>query len=111
MNTTNQKLLQFGVFKEQLRIDEQMLPYTGKHSVKQFMHNKPVKFGYKLWILASSDGYPFVMEVYTGKDSSSDASSTQTTLGERVVTKLLSNVDDLERQAVTFDNFSPLVVC
>ncbi|XP_071750096.1 piggyBac transposable element-derived protein 3-like [Lepeophtheirus salmonis] len=49
---------QFGVFHEQLSIDESMAPYRGLHSAKQFIKSKPVWFGYKLWMLCSSDGFP-----------------------------------------------------
>ena len=47
---------QFGVFHKNLSINEFMLPYSGLHSAKQYSKGKPVKFGYKLWMLCSSDG-------------------------------------------------------
>ena len=34
-----------------------MAPYIGRHGYKQFMKNKPVKFGYKLWVAATSLRY------------------------------------------------------
>ena len=61
---------QFGVFHKNLSIDESMVPYRGLHSAKQYIKGKPVKFGYKLWILCSSDGYPYNFEIYCGKDES-----------------------------------------
>ena len=67
INLVNQNLKQFGFFTRNLSADEQMLPYYGRHSGKQFMKNKPVKFGYKLWVLASSDGYPYHLIPYGGK--------------------------------------------
>ncbi|KAG8179722.1 hypothetical protein JTE90_006627 [Oedothorax gibbosus] len=63
------KLQQFGTFAECLSVDEEMIPYTGRHSAKMYMRNKPIKFGYKLWILASSQGYPFNIQVYVGKEA------------------------------------------
>ena len=101
LDATNSRLIQFGVFAENLSIDEQMLPYTGRHSAKQFMHNKPVKFGYKLWSLASSNGYPFHIDVYSGKGNS----PLETTLGEHVVLKLVDIVDDVTQHTITFDNY------
>ena len=62
----NNKLKQFGVFASTLCVDEQMIPYFGRHSGKMYMRDKPVKFGYKMWILASSSGYPFEMIMYAG---------------------------------------------
>ena len=56
---------QFGVFHKSLSIDESMVPYRGLHSAKQYIKGKPVKFGYKLWMLCSSDGFPYN---YLGND-------------------------------------------
>ena len=38
---------QFGVFVKDLAIDEQMVPYFGRHSAKIFIRGKPIRFGYK----------------------------------------------------------------
>ena len=43
--------LQFGIFHQFLSIDESMVPYRGIHSARQYIKNKPVKFGYKIWML------------------------------------------------------------
>ena len=48
---------QFGVFAKDLAIDEQMVPYFGRHSAKMFIGGKPIRFVFKNWVLASSDGY------------------------------------------------------
>ncbi|GBM55938.1 hypothetical protein AVEN_55872-1 [Araneus ventricosus] len=69
---------QFGRFSESLSIDEEMIPYTGRHSEKMYMRGKPIKFGYKYCILASSHGYPFNLQVYEGKE---EASEDKTPLG------------------------------
>ena len=98
----NTNLKQFGVFKEHISVDEQMLPYFGKHSAKMFMRNKPVKFGYKFWVLASSTGFPFHVLLYTGKDTTTSACDT---LGSHVVKQLLSIVTEPSCHTVTFDNF------
>ena len=60
--------LQFGIFDEFLSIDESMVPYRGLHSARQFIKNKPVGFGYKLWMLCGSNGFPYNFEIYCGKD-------------------------------------------
>ena len=67
LDKINNNLKQFGYFTKNLSADEQMLPYYGRHSGKQYMRNKPVKFGYKLWALASSDGYPYHIIPYGGE--------------------------------------------
>lgn len=97
----NEKLIQFGIFSKHLSIDEQMCPYYGKHSAKMFMKNKPVKFGYKFWVLASEDGYPYRLNLYLGKDSDREEDS----LGAHVVKQLISIIDHPACHTVTFDNF------
>ena len=91
---------QFGVFHKNLSIDESMVPYRGLHSAKQYIKGKPVKFGYKLSMLCSSDGYPFNFEIYRGKDE-----SRTNLLGTRVVEKMLSPVTNPSQHVVFFDNF------
>lgn len=96
------KLQQFGTFSESLSIDEEMIPYTGRHSTKMYMRGKPIKFGYKLWILASSQGYPFNLQVYVGKET---AAEDKTPLGTRVVLDLIECVENCRRHKVYVDNF------
>ena len=52
----NTSLQQFGVFAKDLATDEQMIPYFGRHSAKMFIFGKLIRFGYKNWVSASSDG-------------------------------------------------------
>ena len=54
----NTSLQQFGIFAKDLSVDEQMVPYFGRHSAKMFIRGKPIRFDNKNWVLASSDGYP-----------------------------------------------------
>ncbi len=65
----NRKLQQFGIFDDHLSVDEEMVPYYGPHSLKQCMLQKPIRFGYKLFVLATSRGYPLAFFVYEGKVS------------------------------------------
>ena len=54
----NEKLKRFGVVHEDLSINEFKVPYYGCHSCKQFIREKPIRFGYKLCVLARSTGLP-----------------------------------------------------
>ena len=56
---TNANLKKFGFWHSDYSIDEQMIPYFGLHSAKQTMRNKSVRFGYKNFVIALSDGYPY----------------------------------------------------
>ena len=52
----NASLQQFGVFAKDLAIDQQMVPYFGRHCAKMFIDGKPIRFANTNWVLASSDG-------------------------------------------------------
>ena len=60
-----------------------MVPYKGRSSLKQYMPQKPVKRGFKVWVRAdSTNGYVSQFQVYT-------TSSTEKGLGSRVVKDLI----------------------
>ena len=66
-------------------IDEAMIKFKGRSSMKQYMPKKPTKRGFKVWVRAdSSSGYVSQYEVYTGKQGG----PTEVGLGGNVVTKL-----------------------
>lgn len=48
-------------------LDEAMEPYYGRHSMKQFIRGKPIRFGFKFWCLATPEGYLLKFSPYTGK--------------------------------------------
>ena len=53
---------------QNVSIDERMVRSKARFSMKQYMRDKPTKWGFKLWVLACSEtGYSFKFEVYTGK--------------------------------------------
>ncbi|CAK1601731.1 unnamed protein product [Parnassius mnemosyne] len=97
-----QKFSQFGVFHENISIDESMIKYYGHHSSKQFIRGKPIRFGYKNWVAASSDGYCYSFDLYCGKT----AEISKASLGNRVVKSLLNKMPTIpEEHTVYFDNF------
>ncbi|XP_029973972.1 piggyBac transposable element-derived protein 3-like [Salarias fasciatus] len=48
-------------------IDEQMIPFKGKTGIKQYIKNKPQKWGIKVFTRAGVTGLVYDFEVYTGK--------------------------------------------
>lgn len=87
---------------KQLAIDESMVAFTGRSTMKQFMPLKPIKRGFKVWALAdSSNGYLINFDVYTGKKSSNQ---TEFGLGENVVLDLTQNLKH-KSCCLYFDNF------
>ena len=68
MNHLNSTFKKYGIFEKNISIDEQMVPYTGHHSIKMFMKNKPIRFGFKQWVMASSgQNYVYSFDLYLGK--------------------------------------------
>ena len=49
-------------------MDEAMIPFKGRVGFKQYMKDKPTKWGIKVFVLADAmDGYVKAFQVYTGK--------------------------------------------
>jgi len=65
-NMLNERCLTFRPIDQYMSVDETMVPYFGRHPTKQFIRSKPVRFGYKLWSLATSGGYVIQFEPYGG---------------------------------------------
>lgn len=96
------KFNQWNVFHENISVDESMVKYFGHHSSKQFIRGKPVRFGYKNWVAASSCGYCYAFDIYCGKTSE----MSNEPLGSKVVKMLLKKLDtNPANHRVFFDNF------
>ena len=79
--------------EQNLSVDESMVPYFGKHGAKQYIHGKPIWFGYKLWVLAKQLGYYVQFRPYAGKDTQLDVhDDIGLGLGEAVVADLLKYI-------------------
>ena len=55
-----------------LSVDEWMVKSKAHSHMVQYMRNKPVKWGFKLWVLADTSGYTIDFNMYTGKEESTD---------------------------------------
>ena len=51
---------------EHLSIDEQIVPFKGRSSLKQYNPMKPKKWGYKIFVLSDSQGLVHDMCIYDG---------------------------------------------
>lgn len=99
----NERWLQYFPGDAYLSIDESMVPYYGRHGAKQHIHGKPIRFGYKVWILATRLGYVVQGEPYQGKGSTPIISALGQ--GGSVVIDLLSELPQGRRYSLFFDNF------
>ena len=59
LSMLNEKCIHYFEFlkNQNLSIDESMVPYYGRQSAKQFIRDKPIRFGYKMWFLTTAIGY------------------------------------------------------
>lgn len=85
---------------EKVAIDESMIKFKGRNSLKQYMPKKPIKRGYKVWMMCAESGYCLDFEIYTGKDGE----KIQTDLGGKVVRKFCMNLKS-KNHKVFFDNY------
>ena len=72
----------------EVSIDEMMIPFKGRLSMKQYLPFKPVKHGFKVWAMADAiNGYVYDFNVYTGATA-----GRETALGEKVVLTLSESI-------------------
>ena len=84
----NESCLENFIPEKNIRIDESMVPYYGRHGCKQYIQNKPVKLGYKLWVSATPLGYS-IQFYHAGKG---DSYNKDIGLGGSVVMTLMSKL-------------------
>ena len=77
-----------------------MVPYFERHSCKQFIRNEPIRFRYKLWIIASSCGIPYKVTIYEGKEITEKSNDP---FGTRVVIECLTVCESTDHR-IFFDN-------
>ena len=82
-----------------------MIPYFGRQSCKMFKRENLVSFGFKLWVLASSGGYPYRVEMCAGRNTGQNHNSQTESLGigGDVVLRLLDCVQTPQQHEVFFD--------
>jgi len=100
----NERCLQFHPVEQQFSIDESMVPYFGRHPSNQFLRLKPVRFGYKLWTLATNLGYVIQFEPYAGRRQGPQEKA-EFGLGGSVVLDLLSEMPASLPYNVAFYNY------
>lgn len=66
INRTAKKLV---VQSEYVSVDETMVRYFGPHPLKQCIRDKPERFGYKIWVLATPSGEVLACQPYGGANT------------------------------------------
>ena len=59
-------ILNFGVWRTALSIDELMAKSYARTSLKRFIRGKPIRFGRKFWGICTSDGFVLCFDLYEG---------------------------------------------
>lgn len=92
---------------QRLSIDEQMCATKMSHYIKQYMPNKPHKWGFKLYLICSLQGYAHRFEVYSGGGSKNNILPGEPDLGEsgNTVVRLARMVSRNVNHIIYFDNF------
>ena len=87
--------------EEHLTVDEQMIPFKGRSSMKHHMPMKPHRWGYKMFVLAGGQSgicYGFIL--YTGKSKASEFGFCTDN-----VLKLCETVPRMINHKIFFDNY------
>lgn len=98
----NERFVQHWPMEQDVSIDESMVPYYGRHSSKQFIRGKPIRFGFKVWCLNSRLGYLIQCEPYQG---SSGGFNPDLGLGGSVVAQLVTALPSQHPYRLYTDNF------
>lgn len=100
-NCVNKNLTKYYKPGRCLTIDEQLVPYRGRVSFRQYIPSKPDKYGMKIfWICDSITNYPLKGIPYLGKEGRNRA----TNVAHNIVLELCESYANTYRN-VTFDNF------
>ena len=83
-----------------MTVDECLVAFRGRCPFRQYMPNKPAKYGIKIWAACDAQSsYAWNMQVYTGKSPGEAPEKNQ---GMRVV---LDMAEGLNGHNITCDNF------
>lgn len=82
-------------------VDEMMVSFTGRSSLKQYLPNKPTPWGFKLWVRAGSKGMLYEFDVYQEQSGVKYALG----LGGDTVLRMCANLPEHKGFKVAADNF------
>ena len=86
---------------EDISIDDSIVPYYGRHSSKQFIRGKPIRFGVKVWCVNNCLNYLSQCDPYQG---ASGAFNADIGLGGSVVTQLVNKLPAARPYRLYIDN-------
>ncbi|CAK6983053.1 piggyBac transposable element-derived protein 2-like isoform X1, partial [Scomber scombrus] len=89
---------------QMLSIDEQMVPFKGRSSLKQYIPKKPYKWGYKIFVLSDTKGLVHSFDIFAGK---TDPAPTGPDIGAsgNIVLKFARVIQSAVNHLLYFDNW------
>ena len=91
---------------ENLCVDEQIVPFKGGFTTKQYIENKPHKWGYKIFILADNEGLIYDFFPFTGTIPGIDRFDVPDLgVGSNPVLQLCEVIPDHKDHKIYFDNW------
>ena len=87
-----------------ISIDEQIIPFKGRHSLKVYMLKKPKKWGYKVWVHAGQSGYVHKF-IFAGDQSLHADNDVIEAVGKAGNVVLKLSQDQPNNSYVFFDNY------
>ncbi|KAG5900222.1 hypothetical protein JTB14_008104 [Gonioctena quinquepunctata] len=103
INSLNSTFMNY-VGEQEMCVDESIIKFKGRSSIKQYNPKKPIKRGYKFWILSDMTGFVKKIEIYQGKDEEINHKFSKYTLGARVVLQMTEQ-DWHKNKIIYFDNY------
>ena len=102
----NENFVKLYNVNEHISIDESMILFKGRSTLKQYNPMKPIKRGYKVWARADNDGYISKFSIYQGKHGETENVDAPNCfgLGEKVVIHLINDLFG-KNYKVYFDNY------
>lgn len=106
MDRVRARLLQLPLEKN-LCVDEQMIPFKGRLSIKQYIRGKPCPWGVKIFVICGQSGMPYDFIAYQGSSTElHEDKLTNLGFGASMVLQLAERIPSAARgHALYFDNY------
>ncbi|CAK1589631.1 unnamed protein product [Parnassius mnemosyne] len=94
--------------REALSVDEQMCATKASNILRQYLPNKPHKWGYKLLVLCDDRGFAYDFEIYSGMENDPelrDSSEPDLGASSNIVVRLARCIPRNQQYRLFFDNY------
>lgn len=91
--------------EQNLSIDEQIVPFKGQINIRQYIKNKPKKWGIKIYVLAGQSGQVYDFIIYQGATTEINQLYSKFGAGAATVMQLVERINDSHTHGLFFDNY------